>query len=298
MSSQICINGASVRISRVGFGCARIYGRSELRTSARLIETALACGIRHFDTAPSYGDGQSEEVLGQVLANIPDVTIATKIGIGPPVEGGYFSRISRFTYRRYVKPHLTHFPTTKTWLVKNALRNERNFALLQRKLGESEILRELDASMKRLKRSHIDVYLIHEPDQFQLDETCANVFAELKRNGNIGCFGLGYGRSADAVPRFGTIVQARYVQGQALLEGGETRIFHGILRHYSRDAREGVINGGVGAYLERVLALYPSAGLLISASMPQQIRELTRHWQQAPASSPLGPHNKPTELNL
>ena len=61
--SRLKIRGTEVAISQIGFGCARVYGGHETKASARLIEAALTAGIRHFDTAPSYGFGESEFVL-------------------------------------------------------------------------------------------------------------------------------------------------------------------------------------------------------------------------------------------
>ena len=53
------------------------------------IETVMECyenGINFFDTAPGYGDGRSEEVLGKAIKNIRNsVIIGTKI---PPADLG------------------------------------------------------------------------------------------------------------------------------------------------------------------------------------------------------------------
>ena len=116
---RINVAGSSFQISRIGFGCARIYGGSELKNSARVIEAALAAGIRHFDTAPSYGEGKSEEVLGRILANVPEITISTKIGISRP-PAGTVRDPARVAYRRYVKPLLSHVPLLKSKIMQLA----------------------------------------------------------------------------------------------------------------------------------------------------------------------------------
>lgn len=71
-------------IDRIGLGCARLMGGSEAASSRKLVEVALALGIRHFDTAPYYGEGASETVLGNVLGGVEGVTVTTKIGIARP----------------------------------------------------------------------------------------------------------------------------------------------------------------------------------------------------------------------
>jgi aryl-alcohol dehydrogenase-like predicted oxidoreductase len=55
------------------------------REAVALLELAFDLGIRYFDTAPSYGDGVSEERLGRFLKSMPagqrsQVAVATKFG--------------------------------------------------------------------------------------------------------------------------------------------------------------------------------------------------------------------------
>ncbi|MER3406768.1 MAG: aldo/keto reductase, partial [Chloroflexota bacterium] len=59
-----------LQVSALGFGCGSIGGlmvRGDPAEQRRAIELAIDGGIRYFDTAPSYGDGRSEENLGRVL---------------------------------------------------------------------------------------------------------------------------------------------------------------------------------------------------------------------------------------
>ncbi|GHD42191.1 aldo/keto reductase [Mycetocola manganoxydans] len=49
-------------------------------SAADLVQTALDAGIAWFDTANSYSDGRSEEILGSILGARDDVSIATKVG--------------------------------------------------------------------------------------------------------------------------------------------------------------------------------------------------------------------------
>lgn len=65
---------------RIVFGTARLAGGAYARPSRRLIESCLKHGITQFDTAPSYGMGAAEGLLGEVTASAPGVEIATKLG--------------------------------------------------------------------------------------------------------------------------------------------------------------------------------------------------------------------------
>jgi aryl-alcohol dehydrogenase-like predicted oxidoreductase len=277
-SMPLAIAGSEVSISRIGFGCARIFGGRELKASARLIEAALAAGIRHFDTAPSYGDGQSEDVLGAVLAGVPGVTIATKIGIPRP---GDLMRPhpARVLYRTTVRPVLSRFPAAKTrlleWMGRRADLVARSRHPLRRRMHRDEVLRGLEQSLKRLRRDRTDLYLIHEPDQFELEDDLRELFLDFQRRGIVGAFGLAWDRIADSRTAFGTVNQGRYdvgLPGQGA--SGETRIFHGVLRYRQRSSMERVATNACGDRIREVLAAHLDAAVIFSASTPHQIRDI------------------------
>jgi aryl-alcohol dehydrogenase-like predicted oxidoreductase len=82
------LGSSGLKVSAVGFGAWGIggpaegilsYGPTEDRISLRALEEAVACGINFFDTAPLYGRGHSEELLGQAFARRRDqVILASK----------------------------------------------------------------------------------------------------------------------------------------------------------------------------------------------------------------------------
>lgn len=51
-------------LTRLGFGCAHLPGRVTRRDALAVLETAFEAGIRHFDVALMYGDGQAEGIVG------------------------------------------------------------------------------------------------------------------------------------------------------------------------------------------------------------------------------------------
>src|SRR5262245_26368239 len=68
----------------LGFGTGLIR-RLWTRGVDRLLATAVEEGITHFDTAPMYGYGDAEGLLGSFLApRREELTVTTKIGIPPP----------------------------------------------------------------------------------------------------------------------------------------------------------------------------------------------------------------------
>lgn len=81
--SQRALGNSGVHVSLLAFGCGSVflkgYPSDDLAMDA--LESALASGINYFDTAHSYGDGESERRLGLFLKNHREkVFIATKIG--------------------------------------------------------------------------------------------------------------------------------------------------------------------------------------------------------------------------
>jgi aryl-alcohol dehydrogenase-like predicted oxidoreductase len=78
-------------VSLLTFGCGAVGGLMTRGTPAdqeRAVARALDAGINHFDTAPGYGDGASEENLGRVLAKLkPDVVVSTKVRLGGSDRG-------------------------------------------------------------------------------------------------------------------------------------------------------------------------------------------------------------------
>src|SRR3954447_8567055 len=70
-------------VSVLTFGCGAVGGlmtRGAHADQERAVARALEAGVNHFDTAPSYGDGASEENLGRVLEKLkPAVIVSTKV---------------------------------------------------------------------------------------------------------------------------------------------------------------------------------------------------------------------------
>lgn len=69
---------------RIGLGCMAltgIYGHVEMTVARATLRRALDLGVRLFDTAPLYGDGANEALLGEALAVEQDTFIVTKFGL-------------------------------------------------------------------------------------------------------------------------------------------------------------------------------------------------------------------------
>jgi hypothetical protein len=273
----LSVPSSSVAISRLGFGCARIFGGSELKASAALLETALDCGIRHFDTAPAYG---SENVLGAVLASAPGTTIATKVG--HPSFADSRSKPRRTfgpLYRRTLRPLLARVPRLKARLLKRAGTMEAGTACgPKRRLQRDEVLRELEQSLRRLRRSTIDLYLLHEPEGIEITDELREIFQSLQADGVVGAYGLAFGALPLEAPPFGVVLQCRFPGAHAMPSHDAFRIYHGVLRS---GLQEGPSNGRrktAAELIARWTGEQPFSAAIFSASTSRQIIQVSRHY--------------------
>ncbi len=143
------------------------WGGADDRATAAAVNAAIEHGMNTFDTAPVYGFGRSESVIGAALGDHrrEDVVIMTKCGLRwDDTAGLKFFDAAEGPDGRPVE--------------------------VFRNLRRSSILRECDASLQRLGIETIDIYQIHWPDaSVPLDEA-ARAFEDLYRAGKIRYAGV------------------------------------------------------------------------------------------------------------
>jgi len=169
----------------LGFGTAPILGRISRRDSIAALERAYILGVRHFDTARSYGWGEAEGVLGDFLQGKSrhECTIVSKCGIVPVKRSRVLSVAKAFT--RQVRDRVpgaasmvqraasySRFQPTGTYNVKT--------------LNES-----LETSLRELRTDYLDVLLLHnfDPTMPGLQDV-ATWFQRLRQRGSIVRYGF------------------------------------------------------------------------------------------------------------
>jgi aryl-alcohol dehydrogenase-like predicted oxidoreductase len=84
---QRTLGRTGLSVSTLGFGCGAVGGlmvRGRAADQERAVARALELGINFFDTAPAYGDGESERNVGRVLRTLrPEIVLATKFRVSP-----------------------------------------------------------------------------------------------------------------------------------------------------------------------------------------------------------------------
>src|SRR5436190_14927942 len=112
---------SDLRISRVGMGTAPIgssaewsinWGHQDQEEAVRAIRSAIDHGVNWIDTAPFYGWGRAEEIVGDAIAGRrDDVLVFTKCGTMNDGSGGDFMDLSPDAIRREVRGSLARLNT-------------------------------------------------------------------------------------------------------------------------------------------------------------------------------------------
>lgn len=129
------------------------WGEVNRKDSIAAIRTMLEHGVNFIDTAPVYGKGYSEEVVGEAIQGIDrsKIYLATKAGLiwGEGIKG------------------------------------------IENDITGKSIRKEIDDSLRRLKTDYIDLYLVHKPDfKGTPTEETMDAMMEIKASGKVKHIGL------------------------------------------------------------------------------------------------------------
>jgi D-threo-aldose 1-dehydrogenase len=163
------LGASGVQVTRLGLGTAPLGGWPSAvpqEQATATVAEAWRLGTRYFDTAPFYGSGYSEEILGTVLPPLPrdEYTLSTKVGRllvpgepeSPFYEGG--------------------LPFTPVW-----------------DFSYEATLQSLEESRRRLGLARVDVALIHDPEDHHEEalEGSYRALRDLRAEGAVGAIGVG-----------------------------------------------------------------------------------------------------------
>jgi aryl-alcohol dehydrogenase-like predicted oxidoreductase len=139
-----------LRVSMLGFGCGNVGGliiRGAHQDRVRAVSRAMEAGINYFDTAPQYGNGQSEQNLGQVLRELTaEVYVGTKVRV-PPDEFGDL----RGAITRSVEASLRRLGRESVDLIQLHNHIARQRALEEAGLSVSDVLGDVVAAFQSLQ---------------------------------------------------------------------------------------------------------------------------------------------------
>lgn len=225
---------SGISASVVGLGTWAIggwmWGGSSEAESIAAIHASIEAGVSLIDTAPIYGFGLSEAVVGKAIYDRRDkVVLATKCGLVVDTDQG---------------EHMCN----STCLGPDPLGQ----VIIRRYLAPSSIRKEIEGSLKRLRTDYIDLYQTHWQDGSTPIEDTLSELLQLKREGKIRAIGVS-NASVGQISRYlerGVIDadQERYSMIDRDAEGDQVRISRerGLaFLAYSPMAR-GLLTGKIG----------------------------------------------------
>lgn len=145
------ISVSQISLGTWAFGGGSWWGKQEDRDSVSVLDAAVKSGVNTIDTAPIYGRGRSERVIGDFIAKrkIRDkVVLATKLGL--------------------------------QWQGSSILHN----------LTKAYMLKELDDSRRRLRTDYFDLYQVHWPDPNTPIAQAAEIMQSFFQKGIVKAVGV------------------------------------------------------------------------------------------------------------
>jgi aryl-alcohol dehydrogenase-like predicted oxidoreductase len=172
----------------LGFGTSRLRsldGGLSARAARRLLETAYDEGVRFFDTAPGYGQGQAEESIGRLDPRIRnELYICTKVGYSYGRKAALLNLLKPvFRVASRLAPGLRSAARGS----RDRIQQQGSIAI---QIAPSEIRSSLAGSLRRLRRDVVDAFLLHDPGLESISEENAGVLKSLTREGLIRQWGV------------------------------------------------------------------------------------------------------------
>lgn len=280
---QLTLGRTGITTSALALGCARLgsaltpLGRREC---VALVEEAFDLGVRHFDTASIYGQGDSERYIGEALQrHRGQVCLSSKAG-------------QRLSGKQAL---ISRFKTPIRWLVSRRGRL-RNSVAVQRAQGVPRcfdpgyIERSLHESLRRLRTDHLDIFYLHSPDTAVLaDAELMAGIEDLREQGLFRAFGV----SCDdaqvawkaAVHDAVQVVQFAFdddAEGRALLNELASRDKLAVLRGFTASASHERLTGdALSRRFRQVLPLPALGGLIFGTTSAQHLRDNVAAFRRA-----------------
>jgi aryl-alcohol dehydrogenase-like predicted oxidoreductase len=159
------IGKSDLEVSAITFGAwaagGWMWGGTERKDAVEAIRTSFNLGVTSIDTAPIYGQGESEEIVGEAIKGLPrhEIQILTKFGMRWDDNKGDFGFKSKDNSGKDID--------------------------IYKYAGKESIIKECEDSLKRLGTDYIDLYQIHWPDKTTPIAETMETLQQLIQDGKI-----------------------------------------------------------------------------------------------------------------
>lgn len=164
------IGSSDVEVTTVVFGAWAVggwmWGGNEHAKSIEAIRTSIEAGVTSIDTAPIYGQGLSEEIVGEAIRGFDrsKLQLLTKCGLRWDVEAGEYFFESEGNDGKPVRTY--------------------------RYAARESVIAECEASLRRLGTDYIDLLQLHWPDATTPIHETMEAFAALMEQGKVRAVGV------------------------------------------------------------------------------------------------------------
>ena len=159
------IGNTDLELSVITFGAwaagGWMWGSTDRNDAIKAIQASYDKGVTSIDTAPIYGQGDSEEIVGEALQGISrdKVQIITKYGMRWDLAKGDFGMKSKDNSGKDIDVY--------------------------KYAGRESIIKECEDSLRRLKTDYIDLYQIHWPESTTPIQETMETVADLIKQGKV-----------------------------------------------------------------------------------------------------------------
>jgi aryl-alcohol dehydrogenase-like predicted oxidoreductase len=274
-------------ISKFGIGCHKLYGSFEKKHSFQIISTALDNNINYFDTAPRYGD--SEVLLGEFLKGNHEVLISSKVGLDS-LNLSLLQKNKDYLKREFKSRMKKNFKFAERYLfnklqrryIERILNFEKNNYVpkLNLILNENQIRKSLASTLKNIKRNQLDIYFLHEPEQYYNLDEIESIFIKLKDEGLIRFYGLGFHRPENNANKYSdSFIKLNMFNKKLLSERRSSdnfSIIHGAMGFYKfgmDNSEKNELNNPL-VFLDKLIENNPNTTFLMAPSNRNQIIQI------------------------
>jgi aryl-alcohol dehydrogenase-like predicted oxidoreductase len=164
------LGNSQIKASAISFGAWAIggwqWGGTDRKEAIEALKVSFDEGVTSIDTAPAYGQGLSEEIVGDAIKDLPrgQIQIITKFGLRWNTTKGDFFFDSRDRAGNQIKMH--------------------------KYSGKEDIMAECEESLRLLGTDYIDLYQQHWPDSTTPIAETMEALIRLKEQGKILAAGV------------------------------------------------------------------------------------------------------------